>query len=572
MKFVTRKAKLLGFFLLPPAFFYALYFGRIYPGVKVAGLSLAGKEPQKAALFLEKNFTPPEALTVEIENHDAQTFEITKEGLELSYDFNKTSQRAYGLGHSGNPFFDVRQVLQAALGGKNYSLELNYNTQRLEESLGVIAGQVSIEPVYPSVSLEEGKINVEKGQTGREIDITSLRLAILTALAQNQKEPVRLVAQEIDPTLNEEQEKKLIARAEKLKGKNITLQFEFQDFEFAGEDLFTFLDLNDGFKEEALEKLVNDLAKSIERQAQNPTFVFKNGRVEEFAPAKDGVRIKANELKDAFIKVLESEEVAASLQIPVEKTSPKVATESVNDLGIKELIGRGTSRFRGSISSRVYNINLAATRLNGTLIKPGEVFSFNAALGDVSKLTGYKEAYVIQDGKTVLGDGGGVCQVSTTFFRAALDAGLPIVERRAHSYRVGYYEQDAKAGLDATVYSPTTDLKIKNDTPGHILIQAYPDTKNMTLVFEFYGTNDGREVTLTAPIVSDFAEPPEPLYIDDPNLPAGKTEQIDFAAWGAKSRFYYKVIKEGQTLYEKTFYSNYRAWQAKFLRGTGPAI
>jgi vancomycin resistance protein YoaR len=191
-------------------------------------------------------------------------------------------------------------------------------------------------------------------------------------------------------------------------------------------------------------------------------------------------------------------------------------------------------------------------------------------LGDVSVYTGYQQAYIIKGGQTVLGDGGGVCQVSTTFFRAALDAGLPIIERHPHAYRVSYYEQNSKPGFDATVYSPSVDLKVKNDTPAYILIQTKTDIKNATLTFELYGTSDGRVATVSSPYIWDVTPAPPALYIDDPTLPAGQIKQIDFAAAGAKTSFDYKVTRGEEILQQKTFYSNYRPWQARYLRGTKP--
>jgi vancomycin resistance protein YoaR len=167
-----------------------------------------------------------------------------------------------------------------------------------------------------------------------------------------------------------------------------------------------------------------------------------------------------------------------------------------------------------------------------------------------------------------LGDGGGVCQVSTTFFRAALNAGLPIVERRSHSYRVAYYEQGFSPGLDATVFDPTTDLKIKNDTDNYILIQTIFNEKESRLTFDLYGTNDGRISTVGKSVIKSSTPPPEDLYIDDPTLKIGVVKQIDYKAWGAKVYFNYKVEKDGVILFEKIFYSNYQPWQAKFLRGT----
>jgi vancomycin resistance protein YoaR len=216
----------------------------------------------------------------------------------------------------------------------------------------------------------------------------------------------------------------------------------------------------------------------------------------------------------------------------------------------------------------VHNIELAAARLNGVLIKPGEEFSFNAAVGEVSAATGYQAAYIIQNGRTQLGDGGGLCQDSTTVFRAALDSGLPITVRRGHSYRVGYYEQNAKAGLDATVYSPSTDLKFINDTPAHILIQTEVDSPNRTLKVYFYGTSDGRKATIKDHVVWGITPAPPDVYQDDPTLPVGTVKQVDWKAQGAKAQFVYVVERGGEIIFEKTFTTIYQPWAAVFLRGT----
>ena len=245
-----------------------------------------------------------------------------------------------------------------------------------------------------------------------------------------------------------------------------------------------------------------------------------------------------------------------------------MTTENVNNLGIRELLGEGVSYFRGSAAGRVHNITLASSKLNGLLLGPGETFSFNTALGEVSAATGYQPAYIIKGGRTILGDGGGVCQVSTTFFRAALNAGLPILERQAHAYRVSYYEQESFAGLDATVYSPKPDLKIQNDTPAHILIQARVFPQEFKLVFQLYGTADGRRATITNPRLWDQVAPPPPLYIDDPTLPKDEVRQVESPVWGAKAAFDWKVVRDGQILQERTFYSAYQPWQAVYLKGT----
>jgi len=182
--------------------------------------------------------------------------------------------------------------------------------------------------------------------------------------------------------------------------------------------------------------------------------------------------------------------------------------------------------------------------------------------------TGFQQAYIIKEGRTVLGDGGGICQVSTTLFRAALNAGLPIEERTAHAYRVSYYEQNYQAGVDATVFEPQPDFKFKNDTSGNILIQSKIDLTNLKLTFALYGSWDGREVIVSNSRVWDQIPPPPDLYQDDPTLPMGTVKQVDWKAWGAKVVFDWKVIRGNDILQDRAFYSIYKPWQAVYLRGT----
>ena len=129
----------------------------------------------------------------------------------------------------------------------------------------------------------------------------------------------------------------------------------------------------------------------------------------------------------------------------------------------------------------------------------------------MSTATGFKQALIIKEGETILDDGGGVCQDSTTLFRAVLDAGLPITMWRNHSFRVGYYEQNSRPGFDATVFSPLPDFRFINDTPNFILIQT--KAANMKLEYDLYGTSDGREA-----VISNYAQwDASPLLFHIPN-------------------------------------------------------
>jgi len=563
------------------SFFLLFLIGKIYPGVYVANANLSGKTYEQAVKILETSTFPSAELALNLNSEEkTDEFLISLENIDFSYDSEKAAAKALGYGRSGNTLYDVSSILKAIINNKRYGLSVSIDKTKLNEYLQVISGQSRVEPEYPSATITNGDIKVLRGKKGQTIDIDNLKAQIGYQLAYQITEPIDVPLMVIDPTITEEAAEKYQQRVEILSIKSITAKYKDYNFEIEGNDLISTIDpINrqgniEGYQKTEISKLVSDISSKIDREPQNASFLFEGGRVNEFKPALDGLKTEKEKLKTSIensIKLLEeSDDESIAINIPVQITGPEIKTEDVNNLGIKELIGTGSSRYSGSISSRVYNIGLAASRINGSLIKPGQIFSFNAALGEVDKLTGYKSAYVIKDGQTVLGDGGGVCQVSTTLFRAILDAGLPVIERRAHSYRVGYYEQASPVGFDATVYSPTTDLKIKNDTDAHILVQAYANPNTASLVFELYGTKDGRIATTTKPIVTDVTPPPEDLYTDDPTLPSGTIKQIDYKAWGAKARFTYTVKNSNEITYQKTFYSNYQPWQAKFLRGTGP--
>lgn len=326
------------------------------------------------------------------------------------------------------------------------------------------------------------------------------------------------------------------------------------------------------YKEDKLNKVLLPIQQKIDVKPVDAQFSFEDGRVNTFKLSSDGKAVNIEQLKKDIITKLSSPTLTTTqiniITIPVEIKQPNITTEKINNMGIKEIIGRGTSLFQHSIENRIFNLTLAASRLNGVLIPPGQTFSVTKTIGDVSAFTGYKQAYVIENGKTVLGDGGGVCQVSTTLFRAALNAGLPIVERHPHAYRVGYYEQDSLPGIDAAIYSPTVDLKFKNDTKNYILIQSFANQNEQRLTFELYGTLDDRETILNEPVIVSESAAPETVYQDDPTLPKGQLKQVDFAAGGANIYFTRTVKKDGKVILSDKFVSNYRPWQAVFLRGT----
>ena len=252
--------------------------------------------------------------------------------------------------------------------------------------------------------------------------------------------------------------------------------------------------------------------------------------------------------------------------LPVRHTLHPLGTPYFYNLGIRQLLAEATTSFAGSSYERRYNIQLGAGRLSGVLIPPGEIFSFAKAMGEVSERTGFKKAFVISGDQTLEGVGGGMCQVSTTLFRSAYFSGLPIVQRRPHSYQVRYYQP---TGLDAAVFLPSLDLKFKNDTPGHLQIQSSVSDNQVT--FRIFGTKD-REVTWSNPVILSRTPALPTRYIVSPELPAQRFVQVDWEAEGATVQVHRTIRFADGRVHKDTLASTYRPWGAVYLVGEGTRL
>lgn len=256
-----------------------------------------------------------------------------------------------------------------------------------------------------------------------------------------------------------------------------------------------------------LGQYLSQLATNINNDPVNAELTIENDRAKIFIPHGVGQRVNLFETQRRIAQALVSN--AERIDLSIEKTRPELTLGDLNSQGINELLVTGQSDFSGSSASRIQNIKVGSSQYNGRIINPGEEFSFNKYLGPIDAAHGYKPELVIKPEGATPEFGGGLCQVSTTAFRAAFFAGLPITERRNHSYAVRYYEWIADdkpraVGLDATIYSGVQDMKFINDTPGSILIWTRIEGKK--LFFDFYGTKDDREVVVDGPHPYDRRE------------------------------------------------------------------
>lgn len=310
--------------------------------------------------------------------------------------------------------------------------------------------------------------------------------------------------------------------------------------------------------------LEEDPAPVIITQNSDGTYAFEGS-------ARFGQSIDTLALQDTLETSLQTLLTApdteqSTFAIPTIRTLPQVTVpDSLKALGVTDLVGVGYSDFSGSPSGRVHNVNEGINQFNGVLIQKDEEFSFMDHLSPVDAEHGFVPELVIKGDETIPEYGGGMCQVSSTMFRAALYSGLPITARTNHSYAVSYYARPFGYGLDATVYDPKPDLKFVNDTPGALLVQSY--TEGNSAYYIFYGTNDGRRVTMDGPRAYDYRSLPPAVttYVD--TLAPGERKLKEHGHQGFKVDWIRTITRSDGTSTSETIHSDYEARPEKWDEG-----
>lgn len=582
---------------------YLILLNRIYPNISIGGISVGGLTKAQAKEKLTSTLSQRLSSPINF-NYQNQSYPIT---ISTPSNLDQVINQAYSFGPlrprseaSHNKFDLSPQHLPLTLLSTNL---LNSQIKSIEQSVN--------KPAVESVLKVDGEeISVTPSQDGQILDEDTLK-SELTSYLNTGNLPSNTLPTRIDyPKLSYQAALGIKQELDSIKDSPLTLSYsagpndpDNQTFQIDLPTLLGLLDLNNSRSNLISANLFNhqvvisgidlpgkhlsdqrltldplktsaflqDIATKIDRPVKEPVFTLDQsanggkGRVTDFQPPTEGKTMDINATYSLLSQRLTSGDLSP-IPVVVNTTEPK--NKLTNQLGIKELLGEGVSRFMGSSSDRIFNLELAASRINGALVPPGETFSFDQTVGDISAANGYHQGYVIKSGKTVLDDGGGVCQDPTTLFRAVLNAGLPVVARTAHAYRVYYYEEGFPPGIDATIFQPSVDFKFKNDTPNYILIQTSWNNATDTLYYDLWGTSDGRISKVSTPVILSSSPAPPDEHQPDPTKPKGSVTQIDFASGGARVVFGRTVTKEGQTLIDENFYSNYTPQANVYLEGT----
>ncbi|MFZ1721094.1 MAG: VanW family protein [Microgenomates group bacterium] len=566
------------------------YRERFLPNTYIGSIALEGLTQEEAVDKISQNYTSPSNFTLTLAVDDI-TQSLNSQDLQIEYPIQQMVEEVFLETRTDQQW----QLLFALPRSLFYSTEKNlspvFQNQLILEKSFALKESVDVLGIEPKAELTQtgnpNAIAIEEGSIGRSLDATAAAQLVADSILHQKfvdqiiVAPVASTSIQLDATQQEAAE----IRAKNFVGKKIILAYEEFKTTLNDTELIGLLAFPEGVREQQIASVAQELEHSLNREPISAEFELdaETQEVLKFQPHRNGLALNSNQTTEDLMQIINNIDTSNEIkenEIPtlsqttweitlsVSETSPEITLADTNSLGISERIGFGESNYEGSIPNRVHNVTVTSGRINNALVAPGEEFSFNKQLGDVSRATGFRPAYVIRSGKTELGDGGGVCQVSSTLFRALLDSGIDITKRLQHSYRVGYYEQNSEPGFDATVYSGNVDLKFVNDTDHHILVHTRVNEDERYLAVELYGTSDGRTTEISGYEKWGFVSALPTEYYPDPSLAPGQLKQIDWAVAGLKTKFIHTVRdKDGNVMREDEYYSNYRPWAAKFLQG-----
>ncbi len=442
---------------------------------------------------------------------------------------------------------------------------------QVRQYVTALADDVRREPVNADLLVDDATPVLTPDRPGERLDVPATTQAAIAALSTTHK--AQLVTAAVPVTITAADLAPAKKQLDTVLSSELTVTYLDETLTISRETLadWTSVDVDPtsrsatvAIDQAQVASYVSELGMEIYQEPRDGELSWKGGLVVT-EPSVDGHILDTEKATKTLLTAPFATERSVSL--PVTVTKPAVPTDDLAALGIKEVIGEGTSTFTGSPKERENNIHTAAGYLDNVVVPPGETFSFNEALGEISLERGYQEGLTIIADETVPGVGGGVCQVSTTTFRAAFWTGLPIDERNQHSYLVSYYQLDGSPeGFDAAVYQPYVDLKWTNNTDKHILIRtSFPKKDQLRVVL--YGTDPGLDVKRGKPVIAERKPPLKTKIIRDPKLPRGTREQKEWAHEGMKVSLARTVSKDGKALFRDEFLSEYKPWGDVFLVG-----
>jgi vancomycin resistance protein YoaR len=564
--------------------FRLAYNDRALPGVGAGDMNLAGMTASEIENGLRLTYEYPDTGIIILRDGDL-VWQARPTDLGASIDIPFMTQQVLAVGRTGSILQMANEQIEAWFRGIQITPRVVFDERVAFFQLQSLAELIDLPTLEASLGLNGLEVEVHSGQIGRRLDIQATLDIIGSTVGSLKDATINLVIEETPPHVLDASEQADAAR--RILSEPLVLTADgagpwtIGRTQLAGMLRFTLV--NDGpvatyqiqIDPEPLTAILESLAPGLARVPVNARMIF-NDTTRELDLMTAAVIGRTLDIP-ATIEAVQGGLLTGEHEIPLvfEIINPAVTDDTTaSDLGITEAVTVVSTYFYGSSSARVHNIRTAAAAFHGVFVPPGGTVSMAELLGEISLNTGYREALIIYDGRTVQGAGGGVCQVSTTLFRTAFFGGYQIDKRYQHAYRVRYYETGTGSpgpGLDATVFVPRVDFQFTNDTENWLLMETYVYNNNQ-LQWKFYSSSDGRQVSWTSTGPQNVIQPEPPVYRENPELETGVIKQVEWEIAGMDVTVHRTVTLGGEVIHSDTFRSRYRPWQAVFEYGPGTEL
>lgn len=589
------------------ASFLRSYDQRIYPGVSINGIDVSGLSHAAALARIDDATDAFEDSGVTVRHNEEELviesvvvpFSASGDDRQIfAYDNRGTVDIAYHSGRSGNWWQNTQALWGLWRSGRSVELLYTYDPGYVEDTVQDVFGDAETQPVNANITLDDtGELTVVDGANGNTFDYESIVQQVESRIMTLNEEPVTIGLFETEPVLTREDVEADQERVTTLL-REAPVRIEWTDAPENTPETEWLIETNQiataltyatgslALDPDVLREEVADIVEAVERDPQEGKWrVLKDEGgaftgLELMEDPEVGRAIQMDALAENIILALDSAQVRDMegppwVALELTESQPTITTETVQDAGIQDLLGTGHSDMSGSPANRRGNIQRGIDLLDGLVIPAGEEFSLLDSLKPFTISNGYVPELVIKGNETIPEIGGGLCQVGTTTFRGAMEAGLDITSRRNHSYAVSYYSDDRNGlpGTDATIYDIENsdndiDFTFLNDTPAPIILQTRLEGNH--LYFDFWGRSDGREATFTAPVISGWVQPPPVKEIPTKDLAPGERDCTESAHAGTTASFNYVIQRPNGEEEVETFRSYYKPWQAVCLVGEEP--
>jgi vancomycin resistance protein YoaR len=522
-----------------------LYDERVYPQVSVAGMNVGGMDRESALAVLQERASELEQGTITLTYAD-HTWTPTLKELGVSVNFDATLGAAYDVGREEGAWDRVTSTMGLLRDEHHVPLQMTINEGALDAWFAIVNEDLGIPPHDAYIVVEDGKARVEPEIDGTIVDRAAAEQMIVGAITDLQPLNGDLPVEVKIANVREVDLQTALKTLDTALSDPVQVTFEGTKWELTpavlGEFIVQSADSNKtGAGAVAVELDVRALAKylsstygeEINREPVDAKVAFDPEKNELIATeaSVQGVKIKPSSFAQA---------VAGSffgghddVEVPVSLIAPQVDSNNLDALGITTKLSVGDSAYYGSDEGRAHNIVVGSSLLNGALIPPHGEYSFNHSIGVITADKGYVESGVIQGDRVGRDIGGGICQVSTTVFRAALLAGLEITEWWPHSYRLSFYELDGwEPGMDASILQPDHDpfsggdFKFRNPSDSWMLMESYTENERVYVII--YGPDLGYNIDISEPVLSEpIKNDEDDLEVVNPDLPSGTINQYE---------------------------------------------